>query len=144
MTVLIPTQSIALTRATPRFASQPFPIPRRLSEILVRLRRPTTVLPLTWEATGQVRVSLICTLDGVAHRATGQASGGIRLHPDGSEVPEYSLSFTPTSGFFGDRSRLRQLGERSQGPYTAHVELDRLAGSIMTEMTVEFSEAVDI
>lgn len=124
------------------FKTRPVLIPLQTASITLRLWLPTTARPRVWDSTGRLRVGLVLTVDGVEHRCTGQASGGIRRRLDGSEASEYVLTYHPTWGWFGERiGRTRRLGETRKQTYTAHVEIELLSGTVATEIEVTSTES---
>jgi len=123
------------------FVSVPVALDPRTASLEVRLRRPTTLNPLAWDATGRVEISLVIVVDGVEYRCVGSTSGGIRLAGDGTDAAEYVLRYEPPCGFFGAREgRPRRLGEGAVS-YQARVEVRLLRGAAATDVLV-MSEAL--
>ena len=121
MTVLLSKQPVTLSVGVlESFVSPAVPIAAATDVIEVRLRRPTTASPLAWPASATLKIEIVAVLDGVEYRCAGQASGGIRLNVNGSEVQQYVLRYWPLPGKSG----------------SARVELTRLAGNAVTEIDV--------
>ena len=116
-------------------------VPLDLATITLRILRPTTLLPQTWDTATSLRITLSLLVDGVEHRVVGQATGGIRVSRQGIEAPAYVLMWTPTWGFFGARVGLpKRLGETRAATYTARLLIEHLAGTpIDTVILVEFT-----
>ncbi|MFO0773701.1 MAG: hypothetical protein U0172_03435 [Nitrospiraceae bacterium] len=126
-------------------------VPALTSEIVVRIQRPTTLVPLAWDAASTLRVTLRFVVDGVEHLTIGTASGGVRTGPQG-ELSEYVIRYKPTV-LFGQRARdymvnnpkdpngfyynvpLTRLGELGS-TVRAGLILERLSGTISTTITV--------
>lgn len=152
MAELIASRSIALSAGNPVLKSPTITIGQLTSSIALKLRRPTTAQPLSWDATGRVRVTLVFIVDGVEYKCAGQVSGGIRTDANGVEIGEYSLLFEPTV-LFGQKSRehisagivdaggyyndvpLVRLGETGS-IVQGYVLLERLSGTINTVVTL--------
>src|SRR3990167_8358681 len=140
MADLVLAQPISLKPSLRRWVSPDVAIDPLTATIRVRLRRPTTLAPLAWDATGTVRVSILVTLDGVQHRSSAGFVGGIRTF-QGQDRAFSSLTYTPTWGYFGVRSGFpKRLGETQKTSFTAHVELEWVAGSVTTELDVVTTE----
>lgn len=141
MALLLSRQPLTLTRLS-AFKSEMVALDPQTDVITLRLARPTTLNPRAWGSSDRLRVSLVVTVDGVEHRCTGQASGGVRTRA-AVEQGEYILSYQPTWGWFGARTgRTRRLGETRQSTYTAHVEIELLAGVLVeTEIEVTSTES---
>lgn len=139
------TRSGTVSSGSPLLQTLPIPIGPLTEHLEIRLRRPTTLIPLsTWDATSTMQVGIVVTVDGVEHRAMGRATGGIRQGgPTNGEIPEYVLQYAPSWGFFGGPTAPAQrLGQTAAMSYTAHVELTLLSGSgATTELAVESTEA---
>ena len=145
-TTIVKKQSIELSDKETKLETIKTDIDSQAESLTVRISRPTTANPLAWDESSTMKVNIILEVDGVEHRATGQATGGIRLN-EGIEVAEYTLSYTPTWGFFGARGgTTKRLGETKTSTYTARVELELLSGSISTdiEMTYTTASAPDV
>ena len=138
--VISPKAPIVLSAGV-EFVSPKVPIPALTDRIELRLRRPTTLLPLAWPATAELRVRLIITADGVAHVFQGSASGGIRLSKDGKELPFYVLRASSTWGFFGATEGFPKRLGQGKGLFTAHIEITALSGSVMSEVEVDGDES---
>ena len=87
---------IRLERSSPHFETPWVVVSPLTSRLEVRLRRPTTVAPMVWDANATLRVSLIYRLGGVEHVCVGQTSGGLRTDRRGVEITEYRLVYNPT------------------------------------------------
>ena len=132
MSVLVTQRLLTLNAATPLFQSAPVAVDPLTDAITLRLRRPTTAAPLAWLATAVLRVSLVLVIDGEEFVCSGEVSGGIRLNGLGIEIPDYRLVYQPTVHWTGGQSR--RIGQRTQTAITAYVKLERLRGSIATEL----------
>ena len=121
----------------------PITVDAQTSRIVLRLRRPTTAVPVNWDAASSVQTTLVITIDGSEYRGTGSSTGGIQIHPSTfQEIAWYQLMWTPPWGHFnGPQNPTRRLGETAQSSYTAHVELTRLSGVIQTDLDVVSEQA---
>lgn len=130
------------TVAQRTFATTKVPVDLQLATVTLTIRRPTTALLALWDSATTLGITLTLTVDGVAHRATGRATGGIRLS-FGSEVPFYVLAWAPTYGFFGARSGFpKRLGETRNVSYEASIAIEHLAGNpVDTDVSVEVTVA---
>src|SRR5574343_336123 len=152
MAKLIASRSVTLNNQTRQLQSPTVTVDPLTSQIQVRLQRPTTTQPLSWNSNSTIRVSLVFLVDGVEYRCVGQTSGGVRIGKDGAEVPEYVLTYHPTV-LFGDAAReyiqtavkdaegysndvpltrLGQTGSTVQG----YLLLERIRGTINTVITI--------
>src|SRR3989304_4443893 len=104
MIELVAPLALGLTPSKRVFATTPVVIPQLTSLFQLTLQRPTTLAPLNWDAPSTVRVSIIFLVDGIEYVTVGQASGGIRLRPDGTEGETYMLRVEPTI-LAGDKAR---------------------------------------
>src|SRR3989304_588792 len=97
--IILTSQLILLSESIPTFQTVPMVIGSLTSAIRITLQRPTTLVPLTWDSSGGVRITILESVDGrvMAHR--GQASGGIRLNQKGEESLRYQFSVAPTIQF---------------------------------------------
>ncbi len=131
---------VALDGATTSVQSSTFTVPPLTAEIKVRLQRPTTLVPLAWDNTGVIAVSLVMIVDGQEYRCTGGTSGGIRTNRIGQEISEYLLSYKPTKIL--QNNVVRRLGELATvTPATAYVRLERISGIVNTTLIV--AEAIE-
>jgi len=135
--VLVPRRSVELSDLKGRtFISVPVTLDPLTASLEVRLRRPTTLIPLSWDVTGRVEVSLVVVADGVEHRCVGSTSGGIRIGIGGKEIADYVLRYTTTWGFFGARAgAAKRLGE-GKASYQARLEMRLVSGTVATEIAV--------
>lgn len=152
MAKLIASRSVTLNNQTRQLQSPTVTVDPLTSQIQVRLQRPTTTQPLSWNSNSTIRVSLVFLVDGVEYRCVGQTSGGVRIGKDGAEVPEYVLTYHPTvlfgdaareyiqtavkdaEGYYNDvpLTRLGQTGSTVQG----YLLLERIRGTINTVITI--------
>lgn len=130
-------------------------VPALTSEISIRLQRPTTAVPISWNASSQLRVTIRFVVDGVEYQMVGTVSGGIREKAPGIESDEYVLRYRPTvlfeqrardyiatetpdaEGFYANvpLTRLGELGSTIK----AGLILERLSGSIATTLKAAIS-----
>ncbi len=126
------------------FTSQRVAVDHLAATLTVRIRRPTTASPLTWDESSKLRVTLIVEVDGAAYRVTGTASGGIRSLPGGPELGEYRLRYAlpvqlgekgrefmrgrqpDTEGYYHDVPLTRVAEEAST--IEAYVQVEHLTG----------------
>lgn len=141
MTILIEKRPISLTGAEPIFRSADVSLNPRASAITLRLKRPTSADPVNWATSGRLSTRIILTKDGEEISCAGGASGGIRSDASG-EVSHYELRLSPTRSRLGVRDGpVRRLGETAKSSYTVRVEVERLAGTIETEIELTLQEA---
>lgn len=100
MAVLMSRQLVTVDRLVRNgiVTSPAIAVAAQTSQIELRLRRPTTVAPLLWDATTILQINLSLDIDGVAYRIIGQASGGVRAASPGNaagkvELDEYRLLY---------------------------------------------------
>ena len=144
-------QSIILAPGADRVRTAPVAVDPLTDTIEVRLRRPTTLAPLAWDASGTLRVTLVLVVDGTEYPASFLVSGGIRLRPDGTEIAETVLRSHPTVQYRpGTKAtvqidgRTYQRGTRiSEGAasVSAYVLIERLRGVVTTDLTASTSES---
>ena len=145
---IVARRGVTLDASVRRVKTAPVALAAQTSTIEVRLRRPTALAPLAWDDTATLSVGIVLTVDGLAQRYTGQATGGIRVvgrtsqTPRGHEALEYVLTIAPTWGYFGARAGTpKRLGETALTSYTAHIELVLLRGaSLTTDVVVTSTE----
>ena len=152
MAELIASRSVTLSAANPRLQSPAVNLGTLTAAITIRLRLPTTAQPLSWAASGRVRVTLVFVVDGVEYRCVGSVSGGIHTDSLGVEIPEYSLTFSPPV-LFGDKAReyLKTAQVDAEGNYLdvpltrigetgttvqGYLILERISGTINTVVAV--------
>lgn len=132
--------AVALTERDRRMVTAPIALDPQTASIAVRLRLPTAAAKLAWRDTGVVQVTIVITADGKELRYRGgEFKGGTYLHyRTKEEIPEYTFRATPTFGYWNAREGYpKRLGETCKTAYTAHVELECLAGSVQTELSVD-------
>lgn len=142
---------VTLSRSAPILRSPQVAVDPLTSELVVTIKRTTTLDPINW--TGTVRVSVVLFVDGAEHRATGQATGGVRLGLDGEELTEYVLRYAPTyflgddgrayieaqpkdAGGFVDNVPTTRIGEKGTD-VRGYLELELLDGDFESEVTIE-------
>jgi hypothetical protein len=143
MADLVRNQPVVLTAATPSVETAPITIHPQTAVLVLTLRRPTTVDVIPWGETASLHVAIVLMVDGIEHRATGQATGGIRVGPGGVESPIYRLRYVPSYGFFGARGGVpKRLGERAVATFTAQATVALVSGlSATTALSLMTSEA---
>lgn len=137
MPTLIPRQPIRLRPeiAGGRTKTSDISVDPQTATLTVRLQRPTTAAPLDWPTTARIKVRLVLVVDGVEYAAVSHAVGGVRQDKRGEEATEYTLSYTPPWGFFGERtpqSRTRRIGETATQSVRAFCELEGNAETLLT------------
>lgn len=152
MAQLIASRSVTINAANPILQSPTVDLDPLTASITVRLQRPTTAQPLSWNTASRLRVTIVCIVDGTEYRCVGHVSGGIRTGPGGTEVSEYAITYnTPVmfgkasrdfietatrdaEGFYNDvpMVRLGESGKTIQG----YLLLERISGTINTVITV--------
>jgi len=131
---LLTRQSLSLSAANRVFTSRKIVVDALTAQITLRLRRPTTLIPLAWGVTGQLRATLVFAVDGKEYRSSTIFSGGVVPGPSGGEASECVLSYTPPHGFLGRTDKTRRLGELATTSIEAWIILERVAGRIETEI----------
>jgi len=127
VTVITP---VSLSAANPTMQTSPVAVDPLTDEIKVRIQLPTTLVPLAWTASAAMRVTLVLKIDGVEHIAQGQVSGGVRTR---SLVDaNYVLVYRPTVQMVNGATR--RIGETSRTSITAFVRLERVRGTIATNL----------
>lgn len=142
---------LILNASLSRIETPLIPVSALTSGISIRIQRPTTAVPVAWDATSKLRVTLRFLVDGVEYRTIGTVSGGIREKSPGIEAAEYLLRYRPTvlfaqraldylatatpdeNGFYANvpLTRLGELGTTVKAGFI----LERLSGSISTMIT---------
>ncbi len=144
---LVPQRALALNAATRTLATLPVELDPQTASLTVRIPRPTTANPMAWGSTGRLRVRIVVDCDGVIHTCQGSTKGGVitdnRRGREGTEIPEYSLTWNLPTGFFQKGNepreqwasfRNKRWGETSKTPLRAWVELDRTAGAVASQV----------
>lgn len=149
---LTASRAVTLNARTPILQSPTVSLDVLTSNLTVKLQRPTSTNGLDWPANATIRVSLVILVDGQEYRCTGQTSGGIRTGPDGNELSEYVLSYSPpvilgekareylktatkdADGYYNDvpLTRLGETGSTVEG----YLLIERVRGNIDTVVTV--------
>jgi hypothetical protein len=141
MSILYAKQTVFLSPGAVERVTLPIiPLAAQTDEIVVALKRPTTLTPLAWDETGQVKIRLSVKVDGAETHGAGRVSGGIRKDDKGNEQPYYRLKFSPAYGPRGTGVSKR-LGETAKTSYTLQCELILLKGSVETEFEVTATES---
>jgi len=155
---LLTRQSLSLSAANAVFTSARIAVDALTESITVSLRRPTTAAPLAWRDTAKLRVSIVVVVDGVEHSCVGTVSGGVRTGTDGLESGVYRLRYRLPE-ILGEKAReyMRTATKDAEGYYNdvpltrlcelavvervAFIRIERLSGSIETEILIGLSEA---
>lgn len=125
--------TITLSNVGATFLTSKYLLHPKMQALTVRLARRTTATPGVWpDDTGTLAVRIRLILDGVVQLATGQCSGGIRLRPDGSEMAQYRMTFSPTYRFSTGRCIIEDAVKAEY-----QVELELLQGTVDTLLTIE-------
>lgn len=151
MAKLTASWSIILSAQNPSIQSPTVNLGALTSRLEVRIRRPTTAVPVNWPNTAKIRVSLVILVDGVQYTCTGTVSGGVRVTPVG-EASEYVLIYSPPV-FFGEKAltylqtatvdrdgnytdvpltRIGETGTTVQG----YLRIERISGRTETTVTI--------
>jgi hypothetical protein len=142
MTTLLEKTSISLDGGA-SFDSGDMALSALTDAVQVRLKRPTSVAPMSWDATGRLAVKLVLNVDGMDHLAQGSVSGGIRVKDKSEEAQFYMLKWNLPYGRFGQRTGgFKRLGELAKSRYTARVVLTCLSGHVESELEVVSSESL--
>lgn len=138
--------SVGLDAVTKRYTSPVFTLDPLASDLEVRLRRPTTVSPLSWTNAAKVRVSIVYEVDGRPYRSTSTFTGGVRIARGGSEAPECIkrsgiivqartdgtkqpfVAVDPKDGRSKNWLELTRMGERALSTFQGYVEIELLSG----------------
>ena len=144
---LVPQRALALNNQSRTFATLPVELDPQTASLTVRIPRPTTANPMAWGSTGRLRVRIVVDCDGVIHTCQGSTRGGVvtdnRRGREGTEATEYSLTWNLPTGFFQKGNepreqwasfRNKRWGEVAKAPLRAWVELDRTAGSVLSQV----------
>ncbi len=94
--MLAVTQPIILSQVAPVVTTPIVSVSPLTARIEVRLQRPTTAVPLAWDANTVLRVSVVLIIDGVEHRYSMDVPGGVLTDRSGADAPASVLVVQPT------------------------------------------------
>ena len=134
LTTILSKQVMKLDKNNPTMTSPLIDMPALTAEFVVRIKRPTKLETVNWDENSTVQVTLVYVVDGVEHKCTGRSTGGIRKDASGEDMPEYVLTYHPTTRKEGEN--YKRAGEDAS-IRKGYVMFEALKGTIQTEFMVE-------